>query len=172
MNESIVLGGGCFWCIEAVYRRIDGVVASVPGYAGGKTENPTYEQVCSGSTGHAEVVRVEFDPGIVTLDEILEIYWKAHDPTTKDRQGNDIGSQYRSIILYGDEAQKMAAEKSLADLDASGSYGRPAVTEIVPLGKFWTAEAYHKDYFETHRNAGYCRVVISPKLKKLALSED
>ena len=161
------VGGGCFWCTEAVLQRIEGVLSVVPGYAGGSTPNPTYEEVCSGETGHAEVIRVAFDPHLITHDEILDIFWQAHDPTTLNRQGADTGTQYRSIILYSDETQKAAAEKSKKK--AQGKFRDPIVTEIKPLDTFWKAEDYHNNYYNTHGSAGYCRMVISPKLKKLHL---
>lgn len=167
--ESIVLGGGCFWCVEAVYERIPGVASVVSGYAGGKEPDPTYEQVSSGRTGHAEVVIVYFDPRVISLEQILEIFWKAHDPTTKDRQGADVGPHYRSIILYADEAQRRAAENSRRKLDESKIYDRSAVTQIVPLTVFYPAEDYHQDYYEKNPFAGYCQVVIRPKLDKLGL---
>ncbi|HAM72030.1 MAG TPA: peptide-methionine (S)-S-oxide reductase [Verrucomicrobiales bacterium] len=160
-----ILGGGCFWCLEAVYEGIPGVRAVVSGYSGGTTPNPTYESVCSGETGHAEVVRIEFDPATISYERILELFWKVHDPTTLNRQGADEGTQYRSIILYQDEAQKAAAEKSRAA--AQAKLGRPIVTEIVALTKFHEAEAYHQDYFRRNPDKAYCRVVIQPKLDKL-----
>ena len=163
------LGGGCFWCLEAVYRRIEGVVAVASGYAGGTVAHPTYEQVCGGRTGHAEVVQVEFDPSRVSYEEILDIFWRAHDPTTPDRQGADVGPQYRSIILTHGETQQAAAQRSKEALAASGRFPDPIVTEIRPLEAFWPAENYHREYFDRHPTAGYCRVVIHPKLKKLGL---
>ncbi len=161
------LGGGCFWCTEAVLQRIEGVLSVVPGYAGGSTPNPTYEEVCTGETGHAEVIQVAFDPNLITYDEILDIFWQAHDPTTLNRQGADKGTQYRSIILYASEEQRAAAEKSKKK--AQARFGSPIVTEIKPLDTFWKAEDYHQNYYNTHGNVGYCRMVISPKLKKLHL---
>ncbi len=160
-------GGGCFWCTEAVLQRIEGVLSVVPGYAGGSTPNPTYEEVCTGETGHAEVVQVSFDPSLISYDEILDIFWQAHDPTTLNRQGGDEGTQYRSIILYANEEQKASAEKS-RDRAQAKFKGR-IVTEIKPLETFWKAEDYHQNYYNTHGSAGYCRMVISPKLKKLHL---
>ncbi len=164
-----VLGGGCFWCIEAVYERIDGILDARSGYAGGDRENPSYEQVSSGLTGHAEVVRLEYDPKKISYEHILEIFFKAHDPTTVDRQGADVGTQYRSIILYTSEEQRAAAEKAIARIDASGEHPNRVATEVVPLVKFWSAEDYHQDYYEKHPYAGYCRVVIAPKLQKVGL---
>lgn len=168
-TETAVLGGGCFWCVEAVFERIEGVKSAVSGYAGGSRENPTYEQVSTGATGHAEVVKIEFDPAVIRYDEILDIFFSAHDPTTEDRQGADVGTQYRSVVFYADEAQKEAAERAIARVDASGAYPRRAVTELAPLRAFWEAEAYHQDYYDKHPFAGYCRVVIAPKLKKIGL---
>lgn len=171
-TSRIVIGGGCFWCLEAVFKRISGVISTRPGYAGGHVDDPDYEQVCAGNTGHAEVVEISFNPDIISADALLEIFWRAHDPTTKDRQGEDIGHQYRSIILYADKSQKELAKKSKAGLIDSGIYPNLPVTSIEALGTFWPAEAYHKDYFEGHRSKGYCRLVIEPKLHKLALLED
>jgi peptide-methionine (S)-S-oxide reductase len=166
-TETAVLGGGCFWCLEAVYKRIEGVKSVVSGYAGGGKEDPTYEQVCMGSTGHAEVVQVEFDPAVVSYQGILETFWEAHDPTSLNRQGADVGSQYRSIILYRDEAQREAAERSRAQ--AAKRYERPIVTEIRPLEAFYRAEGYHQDYFANNPYAAYCAFVIRPKLQKMGL---
>jgi peptide-methionine (S)-S-oxide reductase len=170
--ERIVVGGGCFWCIEAVYKRIKGVVATRPGYAGGYVENPDYKLVCTGDTGHAEVVEISYDKTVITGEAILEVFWRAHDPTTPNRQENDVGTQYRSIILYADAAQKKLAESSIGDLVASGVYPKKPVTQVLPLETFWPAEAYHKDYFEDNRGQSYCRMVIETKLHKLALLED
>jgi len=159
------LGGGCFWCLEAVFERIEGVNTVISGYAGGTSVDPTYEEVCAGRTGHAEVVRIEYDPGRISYEEILDIFWKAHDPTTLNRQGADAGTQYRSIILYQDGSQKAAAEESIEK--AGKMFKDPIVTEIVPLERFYPAEEYHQDYFDRNRSAGYCRIVIQPKLKKM-----
>jgi len=164
-TELATLGGGCFWCIEAVFEKLDGVKSVTSGYAGGAQENPTYKQVCSDTTGHAEVVQIEFDPAKITYDQILEIFWDIHDPTTMNRQGPDSGSQYRSVILYHDDAQKKAAEKSKNV--AQAKFGGKIVTDIQPLKKFWPAEDYHQDYFRKNPNAPYCAYVISPKLQKL-----
>jgi peptide-methionine (S)-S-oxide reductase len=166
-TEIATLGGGCFWCIEAVYNRIDGVRAVVSGYAGGGKVDPTYEEVCSGDTGHAEVVQIHFDPNVITYEEILDLFWKAHDPTTLNRQGADVGTQYRSIILYNSEAQARAAERSKAK--AAAAFDEPVVTEIVPLSRFYPAEKYHQDYYRNNPRAGYCSFVIRPKLQKLGL---
>ncbi|AMV72939.1 methionine sulfoxide reductase A [Desulfuromonas sp. DDH964] len=165
--DSVTLGGGCFWCIEAVFGRLQGVVQVVSGYAGGTRENPDYEEVCSGSTGHAEVVQVHFDPALISLAELLEVFWRVHDPTTRNRQGGDIGSQYRSIILYRDEEQRRVAEASRDAAQASGLWPDPIVTEIVPLEAFYPAEGYHQDYYRINSFQPYCRMVISPKLQKL-----
>jgi len=164
-TQFLVLGGGCFWCTEAAYQLLPGVKSVVSGYAGGRTERPTYEQIGTGRTGHAEVIRIEFDPAQTSLERLLEFFWDAHDPTQVDGQGNDHGPQYRSIILYADEAQRAAAEQSKAT--AQATFSAPITTEIVPLTKFWPAEDYHQDYFAQNPNAGYCRFVIAPKVKKL-----
>jgi peptide-methionine (S)-S-oxide reductase len=158
-------GGGCFWCIEAVFETEPGVKAVVSGYAGGTVANPSYRQVCTGTTGHAEVVRIEFDPAVISYAKLLDLFWDAHDPTTLNRQGADVGTQYRSIILYGDEDQKRVAEASKAA--AQEHFEQPIVTEIVPLTQFFPAEDYHQDYFRHNGEAPYCRMVIAPKLKKL-----
>jgi peptide-methionine (S)-S-oxide reductase len=168
MKEQIILAGGCFWCTEAVFVRIDGVEASVSGYANGKTDNPTYQQVCSGVTGHTEAIQVTFDPAIVTLDALLELFWKAHDPTTLNRQGADTGTQYRSGIYTTSETQLKAATASRDK--AQEKFSAKIVTEIVPLTKFWKAEDYHQNYFERNPNQAYCRATIPPKLAKLGLA--
>lgn len=165
--ERATLGAGCFWCIEAVFQRIEGVKSVISGYSGGNVENPTYEEVCSGKTGHAEVVQITFDPKVISYGEILNVFWKAHDPTSLNRQGPDEGTQYRSIILYHDKEQKRIAEKSKAEV--SKNFDKPIVTEIRPLTEFYKAEDYHQDYYNRNRNAPYCRLVIHPKLKKLKL---
>jgi peptide-methionine (S)-S-oxide reductase len=158
-------GGGCFWCTEAVFETEPGVKSVVSGYAGGHVKDPTYHQVCEGTTGHAEVIQIEFDPAVVAYERLLELFWEAHDPTTLNRQGADSGTQYRSIILWHDEAQRVAAEQSKAA--AQAAFRDPIVTEIAPLGDFYAAERYHQDYFRNNPGAGYCRAVIAPKLKKL-----
>jgi len=158
-------GGGCFWCTEAVFEGVDGVTAVVSGYAGGSVPNPTYEAVCTGTTGHAEVIQISYDPDRVSYEQLLELFWQAHDPTTLDRQGADAGTQYRSIILYHDDAQRAIAERSKAETQKS--FSEPIVTEIVPLKTFYKAESYHQDYFENNPNAPYCIFVIKPKLDKL-----
>jgi peptide-methionine (S)-S-oxide reductase len=162
--EKATLGGGCFWCLEAVYENVKGVKDVVSGYAGGHTENPDYRSVCSGSTGHAEVVQITFDHSVVSYGELLDIFWKIHDPTTLNRQGADVGTQYRSVIFYHDEGQKKIAEESRAE--AQKRFGAPIVTEIVPLTKFWAAEEYHQDYFRKNPYHGYCRAVVAPKVEK------
>lgn len=168
-TEEAVLGGGCFWCVEAVYERIEGVLDVVSGYAGGTAKSPSYEQVTTGRTGHAEVVKITFDPEKISYREILEIFWKSHNPTTLNRQGADVGTQYRSIILPVNSEQHRTAEESLKTTDSSGLYSDPLVTEIKDLDTFYPAEDYHQDYFEKNPYAGYCQVVIAPKIKKLGL---
>jgi peptide-methionine (S)-S-oxide reductase len=166
-TEIATLGGGCFWCIEAIYGRIVGIQSVVSGYAGGQKADPTYEEVCSGTTGHAEVVQIHFDPKVISYGEVLGLFWKAHDPTTLNRQGADVGSQYRSIILYNSEEQRRAAERSKAE--AGQAFAEPIVTEIVPLTVFYPAENYHQDYYRNNPQGGYCSFVIRPKLQKLGL---
>ena len=163
--ESAVLGGGCFWCTEAIFKRVRGVVSVEPGYAGGHLPNPTYHQVCDENTGHAEVIRISYDPQVISYVELLEVFWEAHDPTTRNRQGNDIGSQYRSIILTSGPEQETIARVSLQAADASGRFRNPIVTEIQPLEVFYPAEDYHHDYFANNPNQPYCRAIISPKVK-------
>jgi peptide-methionine (S)-S-oxide reductase len=168
--EVITLGGGCFWCTEAVIERLEGVSDVVSGYMGGHVESPTYEQICTKTTGHAEVIQVTFDPSKIKLEEVLDVFWQAHDPTTLNRQGADQGPQYRSVIFYHSPEQKNIAVQSKAKLDASGMYGNPAVTEISEAAKFWEAEDYHQNYYVLNKDKNpYCRVVISPKLKKLGM---
>jgi len=164
-TEIADLGGGCFWCMEAVFERLPGVISVMSGFAGGTTDNPTYREVCTETTGHAEVTEIEFDPAKISYAKLLEVFWQAHDPTTLNRQGADEGTSYRSIILYRDEKQKLLAEKS--KLAAQADFHNPIVTEIVPLKKFYKAEDYHQEYFDTHSSEGYCQVVIAPKLEKL-----
>ena len=167
--ESITLGGGCFWCVEAVYQRIEGITKVTSGYMGGKVSNPTYKQICTGQTGHAEVVKVEFDPAKLSLEKVLAVFWKAHDPTTLNRQGADVGTQYRSAIFYHNDADKAVAEESMQAAGKSGEFRSPIVTEIVRAGTFYKAEEYHQNYFNLNANAPYCRAVIWPKLRKLGL---
>jgi peptide-methionine (S)-S-oxide reductase len=164
-TETIVLGGGCFWCVEAAYKLLPGVKYVVSGYSGGHVRNPSYKEVCTGETGHAEVVKIEFDPTKISLEDILVFFWEAHDPTTLNRQGADVGTQYRSVIFYANEAQKAVAEKSRTE--AQKDFSSPIVTVIEPLGDFWTAEDYHQDYFAQNPEQGYCRLVIGPKIDKL-----
>ncbi len=163
--EVATFGGGCFWCMDAVYERLPGVISVTSGFAGGHTANPTYEQVCAGDTGHAEVTQIKFDPAKISYEKLLDVFWQAHDPTTLNRQGADEGTQYRSIILYHGEVQKLAAEKSKAE--AQNNFKHPLVTEIVPFTKFYKAEDYHQEYYDDHSTASYCRAVIAPKLQKL-----
>jgi peptide-methionine (S)-S-oxide reductase len=162
--ESAVIGGGCFWCVEAQYKMLKGVQKVVSCYAGGTVENPTYKQVCNGDTGHAEVIRIDYDPDIITFKDIIDLFWLAHDPTTLNRQGNDEGTQYRSSIMYSSEEQKKIAEASMAE--AQKEIQGKIVTEIVALKKFYPAEDYHQDYFANNPYQGYCRVVVSPKVAK------
>lgn len=162
---SLVLGGGCFWCTEAAYEILPGVKAVTSGYAGGKEPNPTYEQICAHATGHAEVIKIDYDPAVVSLETLLDYFWSVHNPTQVGGQGNDHGPQYRSIILYSDDTQKAAAMKSR--IEAGKTFRDPITTEIVPLTIFWPAEGYHQDYFAKNPHAGYCKFVIAPKVKKL-----
>jgi peptide-methionine (S)-S-oxide reductase len=164
------LGGGCFWCLDAVFTDIRGVEQVVSGYSGGKVPDPTYEDVCSGGTGHAEVVQITFDPQVVPLKELLKVFFTLHDPTTKDRQGNDVGTQYRSVILYRDAAQKAAAEEAIREIDASGAWDGRAVTEVQPFKAFYLAEGYHQGYYRKNPFQPYCLVVIRPKVVKLRKS--
>lgn len=165
--QSAYFGGGCFWCLEAYFETLPGVKAVVSGYAGGHVASPSYREVCTGTTGHAEVVRIDFDPAVIRYEDLLEKFWHVHDPTTADRQGPDEGPQYRSIILFVDETQRVAAEQARAA--EQKRLGERVVTEIVPLGHFYEAEEYHQDYFRRNPNQGYCRAVIAPKLKKLGV---
>jgi peptide-methionine (S)-S-oxide reductase len=165
-TETIVLGGGCFWCTEAVFDRVQGVVDVESGYSNGQTLNPSYEQVCTGRTGHAEVVKVTFDPAEISLHEILEIFFVVHDPTTLNRQGNDVGTQYRSGIYYVDPAHRQVAEDVIREIGESKTYRSPIVTEVEPLANYSAAEAYHQDYFLNNPNQGYCAFVVGPKVAK------
>jgi len=164
--ETIYLGEGCFWCTEAFFQRINGVISVESGYGGGFVENPTYEQVCDKNTGHVELAKVVFDTTIVSFDEILEIFWKTHDPTTLDQQGNDIGPQYKSVVYYVTETQKQVAQKYKEALDKSGAFSAPIVTTIEPFKNYYPAENYHQNYYNSNTNQGYCRFVIAPKLEK------
>ena len=165
-RERATFGAGCFWCVEAVFRELQGVEKIASGYTGGTVPNPTYEQVCTGRTGHAEAIQITFDPAVISYEELLEVFWKTHDPTTLNRQGNDAGTQYRSAIFYHSDAQRQAAEKSKAALGASGYYKSPIVTEIAAATEFYPAEAYHQDYYMNNPAQPYCRVVIAPKVEK------
>lgn len=165
--EEATFGAGCFWCIEAVFQRLDGVVSVISGYAGGKTKNPTYREICSGLTGHAEVARIVFDPSIVSFKTLLEIFWQTHDPTTLNRQGADVGTQYRSVIFYHDKIQQQLAQTQKETLDNSGIFDQPIVTEISPLPEFFEAEDYHQNYYNNNSAQPYCSFVIAPKVKKL-----
>ena len=163
--ELATLGAGCFWCVEAVFQRLEGVTAVVSGYTGGRRPNPTYEQICTGATGHAEVAQITFDPAVISFEALLEVFWETHDPTTLNRQGNDVGTQYRSAIFYHSPAQQAAAEASKAI--AQQAFSDPIVTEITPLDVFYPAEDYHQNYFNTHPNQSYCAFVVAPKVQKL-----
>jgi peptide-methionine (S)-S-oxide reductase len=169
MNEQLqqaTLGGGCFWCLEAVFREVDGVERVISGYAGGQVRNPSYREVCTGRTGHAEVVRVEYDPEAVDYETLLEIFFSIHDPTQKDRQGNDIGTQYRSVIFYHDDSQAETARRVMARLTDERVFDRPIVTELAPDPGFYAAEDYHQDYFPNNAGQPYCQIVIAPKLAR------
>ena len=165
-TDTATFGQGCFWCAEAIFERVKGVESVISGYAGGHSPNPSYEQVCNGNTGHAEVVQIIYDPDIISYDDLLKIFWKTHDPTTLNKQGADVGEQYRSIILYHNEQQKEKAEYYKKELDKSGAWDKPIVTQIVPFTKFYNAEDYHQNYFEKNPNQGYCSFVIAPKVEK------
>jgi peptide-methionine (S)-S-oxide reductase len=164
--ENATLAAGCFWCVEAVFQQLKGVNSVVSGYIGGHTDNPTYKDVLTGKTGHAEACQIEFDPEQITYEELLEVFFETHDPTTLNRQGNDVGTQYRSAIFYHNEAQKEAAEQVKSKVDASGAWKNSVVTEIVPFTKFYRAEDYHQNYYKNNPNQQYCRFVIRPKLDK------
>ncbi len=164
--ETVTLGGGCFWCLEPVFADLKGVQAVTVGYAGGHTPNPSYEQVSTGRTGHAEVAQITFDPNVISFRDVLEVFFSIHDPTTPNRQGADVGPQYRSMILYHDQQQKQIAEQLIADLNQEGVWKNPIVTEVAPLDTFYPAEEYHQEYYKKNPYAGYCQVVIRPKLGK------
>ncbi len=164
--ESIVLGGGCFWCTETIFKQLRGVVAVAPGYAGGARPDPSYEQVCSGATGHAEVIKVDYDSEQISVDDLLSVFFSVHDPTTLNRQGHDIGTQYRSVIFFNTSKQEDAAKAKVAELTQESTFPDPIVTEIKPLEKFYEAEDYHHDYFAKNPDQTYCQLVINPKLKK------
>jgi peptide-methionine (S)-S-oxide reductase len=165
--EVITLASGCFWCTEAVFKRVNGVISVISGYTGGSINNPSYDEVCSGETGHAEAVQVKFDPKIISVKQILEIFWYTHDPTTLNRQGNDVGTQYRSAVFYNSESQKDIALKVKDELENKKVYSSPIVTEITPFRNFYEAEEYHRDYYDNNRTAPYCNYVIDPKVNKL-----
>ncbi|WP_148686335.1 peptide-methionine (S)-S-oxide reductase MsrA [Candidatus Nitrosocosmicus hydrocola] len=165
--EVITLASGCFWCTEAVFKRVNGVISVISGYTGGSINNPSYDEVCSGETGHAEAVQIKFDPKIISVKQILEIFWYTHDPTTLNRQGNDVGTQYRSAVFYNSEGQKDIALKVKDELENKKVYSSPIVTEITPFRNFYEAEEYHRDYYDNNRTAPYCNYVIDPKVNKL-----
>lgn len=164
--DTATLGAGCFWCVEAVFQRLEGVLTVKSGYSGGSVKNPSYRDVCEGTTGHAEVCQITYDKTKVSFDEILEVFWKTHDPTTLNRQGNDFGTQYRSAIFYHNAEQKQIAEKYKAEINASGAYPKPIITEITALTNYYPAEDYHQNYFNQNGNEGYCKYVIQPKVEK------
>jgi peptide-methionine (S)-S-oxide reductase len=166
-KQIAVFGGGCFWCTEAVFKMMRGVTSVLPGYAGGTTANPTYREVSEGTTGHAEVVEIQYDPTLVTYESLLTVFFGSHDPTTLNQQGHDIGTQYRSVVFYTTPEQKAEAMRFIDDINQSSKLGSPVVTEVQPLEKFYVAEDYHKDYYANHTTAGYCQVVINPKLEKV-----
>jgi peptide-methionine (S)-S-oxide reductase len=164
--EKATFGGGCFWCTEAIFLGLHGVSEVTSGYSGGKLKNPTYKEICSGLTGHAEVIQVAFDPSVVTYEELLEVFWNTHDPTTLNRQGADEGTQYRSVVFYENDDQRRTAEQYKSQLEASGVFKKPIVTEISPLINFYPAEQYHQNYFALNESQGYCQFVIRPKVEK------
>ena len=165
-TETATLGGGCFWCTEAIFRSLKGVESVESGYSGGHTKNPTYQEVCTGETGHAEVIQIKFNPKIITFSEILEVFFETHDPTSLNRQGADVGTQYRSVIFYHSQQQKEIAEKCIAELNKENVYGKKLVTDVSPFDHFYKAEAYHQNYFANNRAQGYCQFVIVPKMEK------
>jgi peptide-methionine (S)-S-oxide reductase len=164
--DTATFGTGCFWCTEAIFQQLEGVKSVTSGYAGGQVDNPTYKQVCTGTTGHAECLRIVFDPAKISFDELLEVFWETHDPTTLNRQGNDVGTQYRSVVFYHNEKQKEIAEKYKAELNNSGAWDNPVVTTMEPMKKFYPAEDYHQNYYNDNTSQGYCQFVIRPKLEK------
>ncbi|MCB1163316.1 MAG: peptide-methionine (S)-S-oxide reductase MsrA [Candidatus Latescibacteria bacterium] len=164
--ETATLGGGCFWCLEAVFQELEGVQSVTSGYSGGDVRNPDYKDVCTGDTGHAEVVQILYDPAVLSYADILEVFFSVHDPTTKNRQGADVGTQYRSVIFTRNDEEKRIAEAAIAALDESGVWSKPVVTQVLPLVQFYPAETYHQDYYQRNSQQGYCQVVISPKLEK------
>ncbi len=166
-TTTATFGAGCFWCVEAVFQNLEGVVSVVSGYEGGKISNPTYKEVCSGLTGHAEVIQIIYDPAVISFEDLLEVFWQTHDPTTLNRQGNDSGTQYRSVIFYHNDEQKILAEKYKKELDASGAFDQPIVTEISPASIFYKAEEYHQNYYNENGSQPYCTFVIKPKVDKV-----
>lgn len=166
-SQTAVFGGGCFWCTEAVFKMLKGIISAEPGYAGGAVANPTYDQVCSGTTGHAEVVKIEFDPSLISFKELLTVFFATHDPTTRNRQGNDVGTQYRSVVFYITPEQKIEAEQYIQELQNASLEGKPIVTEVEPYTNFYPAEDYHKNYYANHKDQSYCEIVINPKLEKV-----
>jgi peptide-methionine (S)-S-oxide reductase len=164
--ETATFGSGCFWCTEAVFQELKGVKSVVPGYSGGHVDSPSYEQVCTGRTGHAEVCQIEYNPEVISYEEILEVFFNTHDPTTLNRQGNDVGTQYRSVVFYRTDEEREVAERMKTELDKSGKWKNPVVTQIVPFEKFFPAEDYHRNYYRNNPNQGYCRYVIKPKVDK------
>jgi peptide-methionine (S)-S-oxide reductase len=165
-TDTATFGTGCFWCTEAIFQELEGVIKSTSGYSGGHVANPSYKEVCTGTTGHAEVIQVLYDPAKISYDELLEVFWKTHDPTTLNRQGNDVGTQYRSVVFYHNATQKEKAEKYKAELDKSGAFDNPIVTEIAPYTQFYAAENYHQDYYNLNGSQPYCNFVIRPKVEK------
>ncbi len=166
MLETATIGNGCFWCTEAVFQQLEGVEIVKSGYSGGQTENPTYKEVCTGNTGHAECLEIQYDPAKISFGELLEVFWKTHDPTTLNRQGNDIGTQYRSVIFYHNAPQKQIAEEQIEALDKEGAWSKPIVTKLEPFVKFFPAENYHDDYFNNNGSNPYCQMVVRPKVEK------
>lgn len=166
-TEVATLAGGCFWCTEAIFKRLKGVTKVTPGYSGGQNEAPTYHQVTTGNTGHAEAIQIEFDPQIISYDKLLEVFFHLHDPTTVNQQGHDVGSQYRSVIFYHDQKQKESADKAIVATNQSGMYQKEVVTEVIPFEKFFAAEDYHLDYYSKNPSAPYCKLVIEPKITKM-----
>lgn len=167
MNDTATFGTGCFWCTEAIFKELNGVISVTPGYSGGTIPNPTYQEVCTGRTGHAECTQIVYDTSKISFDELLEVFWQVHDPTTRNRQGADVGTQYRSVIFYHTDEQKRKAEKYMTELDSSGAFDKPIVTEVTPFQIFYPAENYHQDYYELNKDKNpYCSMVVRPKLDK------
>ena len=164
--EQATFGAGCFWCVEAIFERLEGVIDVQAGYTGGDIKYPKYEDICTGNTGHAEVIQIEYNSNIISYEKLMDVFWKSHDPTTLNRQGADIGTQYRSVLFYHSDKQREIAEKSMKRADLSGMYTNPIITEIIPMGTFYPAEDHHQDYYRLNPNAPYCQVVIKPKLDK------